>query len=58
MKALPCRICDTAAHLRWMNHGGAEWWIHCDGCGATGPALPTKPDAGEAWNLQQKEPEQ
>lgn len=56
-KALPCHNCGSDEALQFKCRGPHEWWVHCDECGAIGPAKPTMAEAGEAWNKAQKEPE-
>jgi uncharacterized Zn finger protein len=53
-KALDCKCCGNGDTLQFKHHGTSEWWVHCDECGAIGPAKPTPPEAGRAWNEAQK----
>lgn len=54
-KALPCKNCGNESYLQFKHNGPNEWWVHCDECGEHGPAKPTPPEAGEAWNKANKQ---
>lgn len=49
-KAKDCNICQTDRHLQWKMRGPGVHWVHCDGCGQSGPPGATRAEAGKNWN--------
>lgn len=54
--ALPCKRCKKTTYLSFKTYSSTgEWWIACDQCGQIGPVKMSQPEAGEAWNEQQRD---
>lgn len=49
-KAKPCVICETDRHLQLKQQGPDNHWVHCAGCGQSGPPGATRSEAGKNWN--------
>ena len=54
-KAHNCKNCNTDHLLQWKRYSHlGEVWIHCDGCGQTGPVKTSMIVAVNGWNDQQR----
>lgn len=53
-KLKPCPFCGSGNCI-YAEQEGEAWFLYCCNCHASGPYVPSKEEAIEAWNRREEE---